>query len=359
MYSDCRVQDARLVILNAMDAKRHGADIFPRTECTSATRQKGVWNVTLHNHVTQKKRIVQAKILVNAAGPWAGKILGKVIQSQTRQHLRLVKGSHIIVPKLCDHPYAYTLQQPDKRVVFAIPYEKDFTLIGTTETEYNTTETLAISEEETTYLCNAVNSYFKKEITAKDVVWSYAGIRPLLNEDKENPSSISRDYQLQLEAGMGDAALLHVFGGKITTYRKLAEDAMEELAPLLPEMQLAWTATKPLPGGDIPHANYTKFCNDMEKWYPWLPQELLWRYCRSYGTLIEKIIGKAERCEDLGHDLGGGLFEAELEYLIENEWARTPEDILWRRSKLGLHVPKGTESKLLVWLSGRINKSTL
>jgi len=327
IYSDCWVQDSRLVILNAMDAKSNGASINPRTECISATKESSdEWTLKFNNHED-----IKSKILVNATGPWASSILNRCISNVKNHSLRLVKGSHIVVKKLFDHNYAYLFQNDDKRVVFAIPYENNFTLIGTTDVDFDgNPDEISVSPEEIDYLCSAVNKYFKNHISEDDVVWSYSGVRPLLDGEADDAQKVSRDYSLECEGG-----LLNIFGGKITTYRKLAENAVN----IITGDNKSWTATKPLPGGEEANLNYN-----------WLPEEVSYRYAHSYGALANKIIGSAKSVNDLGEDFGCGLFEAEIRYLIANEWAQTADDILFGRSKLGLHLSKENKDKLSSWL---------
>lgn len=355
-FADCWVQDARLVVLNARDAANHGAKIMPRTEFIGAKRKGSFWEIELNKKQSGETFYVKAKALVNAAGPWSMDVYGYTMGEASERRLQLVKGSHIVIPKLFDHDNAYILQQPDKRFIFAIPFEKEYTLIGTTEVAYDPEglSHLTISKEETQYLCDTVNLYFNKKVSPDQVVWSYSGVRPLIEDKAKTLSAISREYTLEIEASPDKAPLISVFGGKLTTHRVVAERAMELLRAYLP-VNDPWTEYAALPGGDIP-VDFNSWLITLQQRYPWMPQALLWRYARNYGTLIEKIIGDATSLQELGEDFGGGLYEAELEYLYEQEWAYTPEDILWRRTKLGLTAPKGTETKILVWLSTRKKK---
>jgi glycerol-3-phosphate dehydrogenase len=349
VYSDAWVQDARLVLLNARDATDKGATILTRTRLVAAQRHETEWICKLQSTIDNHETIVKSRALVNAAGPWVGDLLNHTLQINAKHNVRLVKGSHIVTRRLFDHPYAYIFQNTDKRIVFAIPYETDFTLIGTTDVEYNgDPSAVKISPEEITYLCDAVNQYFKKSINPNDVVWSYAGVRPLLEEEINDPSAVTRDYRLELD--IKKAPLLSVFGGKITTYRKLAEEAMEKLQSPLVFSETPWTEKAALPGGNIPNADFASFLNTIELNYPWLPASLAERYARAYGTRIDILIGNAKNMTELGEDFGGGLYEIEIEYLRQYEWARTAEDILWRRSKLGLHVDTKTREQLEEWL---------
>ncbi len=264
----------------------------------------------------------------------------------------MVKGSHIVVPRMFDHGYAYILQNQDKRVIFAIPYETDYTLIGTTDVEYTgDPASVSIGDDEVSYLCEAINAYFARPIRPADVVWSYAGVRPLIEDESDELSEVTRDYELELDAGEGTAPLLSVFGGKITTYRRLAEEVMELLQAPLRNFKPAWTATAPLPGGDMPGADFGRFFEELKRRRPWLPAALAERYARAYGTRIEVLLADARRLDDLGTDLGAGLYEAEINYLTFYEWALTADDILWRRSKLGLQAPPDMVERLRAWLT--------
>lgn len=339
IYSDCWVDDARLVVLNAMTARNHGASILTYTRVIAAQRKEGYWQIDVLNQRTQQKQSFQAKALVNAAGPWVESLIHEQLKLPSRNQVSLVKGSHIVVPKLYDEDFAFTLINNDNRVVFVIPYLRQYSLIGTTELAYGGDPFAAeISLSEVDYLCAAVNKYFKKNLRPEDVLWSYAGVRPLHKEEKANTSAISRDYILELDTTGTDLPLLSVFGGKITTYRKLAEHALKDLQPFFPQMTAPWTATAVLPGGDMPNADFNRFYQEFCQQYPWLPESLAYRYAHSYGTLAHKFLDNTKKIEDLGRHYGAGLYGKEVEYLVKNEWATTAEDILWRRSKLGLFV---------------------
>jgi glycerol-3-phosphate dehydrogenase len=345
-YSDCRVDDSRLVVLNAVAARENGAKILTRTRFLGADRVPGGWRAALEDVETRVRHTVAARVLVNAAGPWVAEVLARLGQIGTKG-VRLVKGSHIVVPRLYSGDHAFMLQNPDRRIVFAIPWEQDFTLIGTTDVPFEgDPAAVAISRDEIAYLCAAIGRHFTKEVTPDDVVWSYAGVRPLYDDAAEDPSAVTRDYVLELEGRTGEAPLLSIFGGKITTYRRLAEQAIELLVPFLGPDPGAWTGSVPLPGGDIEDLDVEGFIAGLQRHRDFLPPALARRLAHAYGTRCAAILGDAASLADLGEDFGGGLTRAELDYLIAEEWARSPEDVLWRRSKLGLHVPPGTAAKI-------------
>jgi glycerol-3-phosphate dehydrogenase len=340
VYSDCWVDDSRLVVLNAMAAAEQGARILPRTRFVSATQKGGVWTALCQER-GGRSGTLRARAIVNAAGPWVEGVRRQLDGSDLQgPQVRLVKGSHIVVRKLYDGDHAYTLQHPDGRVVFTIPYEDDYTAVGTTDIAFEgDAGGAAISPQETDYLCDTINQYFPaRKIATADVVWSYAGVRPLFDDASEDISKVTRDYRLELKAGPGEAAQLSVYGGKITTYRKLAEGVLARLQPLLGGTSSSWTALSPLPGGDLPRRDLAAFISKCRGRWPLLPQSLLRRLARAYCTRIERILGNAVKLQDLGRDHGAGLTDAEVEYLREEEWAGNADDILWRRTKLGLHM---------------------
>jgi len=350
VYSDCWVEDSRLVALNAIDAAERGATILTRTRLTNAQRDGGVWRATIADEAGSRE--IQAKILVNAAGPWVADVLGKTGNARNDRGVRLVKGSHIIVPRLYAGDHAFLLQNPDRRVIFAIPYEREFTLIGTTDLPWDEAPGKpVISAEETRYLLEAAGTYFAKPLSEADIVWTYAGIRPLYDDHAASASAVTRDYVLDVEGGDGEAAMLSIFGGKITTYRKLAEHALEKLAPFLATPGKGWTADAALPGGDIAGGDFEAFVAQLSGDYLGLPVALLRRLARAYGTRTRRLLGHAHTIADLGEDFGGGLYGREVDYLVRSEWARSVEDILYRRSKLGLHVPEATAERLGAYLS--------
>ncbi len=345
-YSDCWVDDARLVVANARSAERRGAQILTRTRCVAARRESKFWAVTLSARGGERR--VEGRALVNAAGPWVQSVLDQELGVASPGRVRLVKGSHIVVPRIHEKRHAFILQNPDRRVIFLIPYERAHTLIGTTDVPAGDAEKRpTISDEEIRYLCTAASRYTERAITPSEVVWSYSGVRPLYDDGSANPSAVTRDYHLILDTGADalGAPLLSVFGGKITTYRKLAEHALEKLEHTFPGKR-PWTGSEPLPGGDFGGRNFTQLLAELSRDYPGIPQLLLARLLRRHGTLAAEILGKAEIPRDLGEDFGGGLFEAEVRYLVEREWAREAEDVLWRRTKAGLHMSERQRERL-------------
>lgn len=351
-YSDCRVDDARLVVLNAMDAQARGADIRVRTRCVGARRSGDAWLVRLEDRASGDINEISVRHIVNVAGPWVAQMLGEIEGAHAERPPRLVKGSHIVVPRLFPGGHAFILQNPDKRIVFAIPYERDFTLIGTTDEAVDgAAEDARITESEVAYLCESVNRWFDRPVTPADIIWRYWGVRPLYDDGTDNASAVTRDYVMKLGTKEGPQ-LLSIFGGKLTTYRKLAEHALEKLQPFLTTDRGPWTDREALPGGDLPDGDFAAFLAMVKRDWPFLPDITADRMARAYGTRIKTIMGDARTLADLGEDYGGGLSESEVAYLIENEYARTAEDILWRRSKLGLHVPAETADRLTARLRG-------
>lgn len=349
-YSDCWVDDARLVTLNALDAAERGATILPRTRCVAATRHNGKWEISLQD-ASGTARTVFAKVLVNAAGPWVLDIVNQVTHTKSSRNVRLVKGSHIIVPKFWEGQQAYLVQNTDKRVIFINPYEGDKALIGTTDIPWQgKAEAVTADDSEQQYLIDVVNRYFKLKLRASDVITRFSGVRPLFDDGKGNPSAVTRDYVFDLD-DQQNAPLLHVFGGKITTFRKLAEHAIQKLAPFFPNMGADWTRGATLPGGDMPHADFDSFLEQVKARWPWLPQPLRKHYARLYGTRIDKLIGNANALGDLGRHFGGQLYEAEVRYLVENEWAQQAEDVLWRRTKHKLHLDDAQQQAFIQWFN--------
>ena len=337
-YSDCWADDSRLVVLNALDAAERGANILTRTTFVSADRGDEAWTANLRRSGGENLTI-RARSLVNAAGPWVAKVADCVEGVEPAQEVRLVKGSHLVTRRLFDGNRAYIFQNDDKRIAFAIPFERDFTLIGTTDISHeDSLEGVSITADETGYLIRLVNQYLRSPISESDILWSYSGVRPLLEEEGKNASETSRDYLLELDKQSGCAPLLTVYGGKLTAYRTLAEQALEKLLPALDRNAPAWTAQSTLPGGDIPNADFASFEKAMQRRWPWLDAAILHRLLRAYGTSVEQIVGSAEKSEDLGEQFGAGLSAAEVNYLVGYEFAMTADDVLWRRSKLGLRL---------------------
>jgi glycerol-3-phosphate dehydrogenase len=350
-YADCWVEDARLVVLNAIDAAERGAEILTRHRCSVARRAGALWHATLRPTGGGPERVIRARCLINATGPWVSRFLTENLHLPALSRVRLVKGSHIVVQKLYDHDAPYILQHTDRRVIFVIPYERDYTLIGTTDLDFDGDPAeVEVADSEIAYLCEAVSRYFVQPVTPSRLRWSYSGVRPLYDDAASDVSAVTRDYVFDLAQPKGMAPLLSVFGGKITTYRRLAEHALDKLRPAMGLTAGAWTATAPLPGGDMPGADFDAFLLAVRRAHPWLRVDLARRYARAYGTRIERVLDGARDLAALGEHLGDGVYEAEIDYLVHHEWARTEEDILWRRSKLGLHVSAATAARLRGWL---------
>lgn len=337
-YSDCWVEDSRLVVLNALDAAERGADIRSHARVVGAERAADHWRVEVDQDGT--RTTLRARVLVNAAGPWVHEVLAQVIGMNSPADVRLVQGSHIVVPKLYDHDRAYIFQNADGRIVFAIPYEHDFTLIGTTDRDFGREPAKPVaSAEEIAYLCAAASEYFKVPVTPDRVVWTYSGVRPLYDDGASKAQEATRDYVLELENGEGRPPLLSVFGGKITTYRRLAEHTLEKLAPFLPSAKKSsWTGKEPLPGGDFAVNDQPRIVAQLKRAHPWLDETLARRLVVAYGTRALRLLDGMRGPADLGRIFGADLSEAEVRYLMREEWARTAEDVLWRRSKLGLRL---------------------
>jgi glycerol-3-phosphate dehydrogenase len=359
VYSDGWADDARLVIANAVDAAERGAAILTRTRCMAAVRRDGAWHASLQRADSSTFE-VRARCLVNAGGPWAAKFRREAVLHGADQTLRLVKGSHIVVRKLFDHPFAYIFQHPDRRIVFALPFESDFTLIGTTDIDYcGDPDKVSIDKHEIDYLCALCSRYFARAVTPADVVWTYSGVRPLLDEPGEEALAVTRDYRLVLDDD--GALLLSAFGGKITTHRQLAEEAVDLLASRLQAPSKAWTAGACLPGGDLDGAapasmracSFDDFLRRQQARYAWLPAPLVTRYAHAYGTRMERLLSDCASLADMGREILPGLFELEAAYWIDQEWALTAEDMLWRRSKLGLHMPADGAAVLADWIVRR------
>jgi len=350
-YSDCWVDDARLVVLNALDAAAKGAEVLTRTAVVSARREHGAWRITTINNLTGQTRVFRARCVVNCAGPWVSDVIERVAQSRSTRKVRLVKGSHIIVPKFWAGAHAYLVQNHDKRVIFINPYEGDKALIGTTDIAYEgRAEDVTAGETEIAYLLQAVNRYFKEKLRRDDVLHCFSGVRPLFDDGQGNPSAVTRDYVFDLDETEG-VPLLNVFGGKITTFRELAERGMQRLKPIFPTMGDDWTQRAPLPGGDMPGADYETFVSGLREQYPWMPRALVHHYGRLYGTRTPLVVGDAASLAGLGLHFGGQLYEAEARYLFAHEWAQTAQDILYRRSKHYVHLTPTERAAFTDWFA--------
>ncbi len=348
-YSDCWVDDARLVVLNAVDAAEKGARVLTRSPCISARRENGIWVVRTKSEATGEVRSFRARCLVNCAGPWVGDIITRVAGANSARNVRLVKGSHIIVPKFWQGANAYLVQNHDRRVIFINPYEGDKALIGTTDIAYEgRPEDVTADQSEIEYLLAAVNRYFKEKLRPQDVLHSFSGVRPLFDDGQGNPSAVTRAYVFDLDQ-TGGAPLRNMFGGKITTFRELAERGMHKLKDIFPQMGPDWTESAPLPGGEIANADYESFVQLLRELYPWAPRDLLLHYGRLYGARTRDVIGGAFGLDDLGRHFGGQFYEAEARYLVAREWARRPEDILRRRTKHYLHLTEDQQRAFADW----------
>jgi glycerol-3-phosphate dehydrogenase len=352
VYSDCRVDDARLVVLTARAAADAGAVISTRTRCIEAQRRGSVWRVSLELERGQRLQVA-AKALANVTGPWARQFETERLGMSPRYNLKLVQGSHIVVPRLYDGDHAYILQNDDKRVIFVYGYEDRYTLIGTTEVNADGPGDCAATAVEVAYLVRAANRYCKRQISESDVVWSYCGIRPLLDDGASSASAISRDYVMRVEGDPSQPPVLSVFGGKITTYRRLAEHALEKLAPWFSDMPGTWTARRPLPGGDF-DGTADAYARQLMVRYPGLSFELLRRLAQRHGTLVTRVLGDTSTAEQLGEYFGSDLYAREVDYFIREEWVRCADDVLWRRTKAGLHLNAAQQQALTRFITERV-----
>ncbi|CAM5395638.1 glycerol-3-phosphate dehydrogenase [Frigidibacter albus] len=349
-YSDCWVEDSRLVVLNARDAEARGAQILTRAKVVRAERSEGMWLVTVEE--ARGPRQILARALVNAAGPWVAQVIAGALRQNSRELVRLVRGSHIVTHRLYDHDRCYFFQGSDGRIIFAIPYEQDFTLIGTTDQEHQGDPADArCTEAEQDYLCAFASQYFARPVTREDIVWTYSGVRPLYDDGAGSATAATRDYVLSLDA-TGGAPVLNVFGGKITTYRRLAESALAKLRPHFPGLAPGWTAQVPLPGGDFPVDGVASLVEQLKAAHPFLTAPWAARLVRAYGTEAAELLGGAQTAADLGRHFGATLTEAELRWLGAKEYARTAEDVVWRRSKLGLRLDGAQIAEIDAWLRG-------
>jgi glycerol-3-phosphate dehydrogenase len=354
-YSDCWVDDARLVVLNARDAADRGADIRTRTEVISARPgADGRWTIETENLAGGARERLSAGVLINAAGPWVDRVLAGVLGRNAVHNVRLVQGSHIVVRKLFDHDRCYIFQNADGRIVFAIPYEGDYTLIGTTDRDYEgDPASIEISEEEKRYLVEAASEYFARPVTTDDIAWTYSAVRPLYDDGASSAQEATRDYVLTSEQVEG-AGLINVFGGKITTYRRLAEEVADRVDDLSGRRTSAWTAGATLPGGDMGVDGVERLIAELSAAHPFLTRAAAARLVHTYGTGSRTILGQAKTADDLGEDFGAGLTEAELRYLVEKEWARSAEDVLYRRTKLALHLDEDGRERLARWFAANV-----
>lgn len=353
-YFDCWADDARLVVANARGAADRGAHVFTRTRFEGAAPESGGWRARLNDTVRGRTIEVRAGALVNATGPWVNRVIENVSEGKKKKHVRLVKGSHIAVPRVYRGEHALILQNDDERVVFVIPYADKYSVIGTTDVAVEgDPEEVGISNEEIDYLCRAVNRYLASPVSPDQITWTYAGVRPLYDDGETDPSKITRDYELELQAPAPDSVLLTVYGGKLTTYRRLAEHALEMLADRFPRMKPAWTHDAPLPGGTLPRGSFQDYVSELERTFPFVPTPELERLIRRHGADCDGILRGATRLDDLGEHFGDGLYAREVDFLCDREWALTDEDILWRRTKCGLAIGQEGVARLKRYLADR------
>jgi len=356
-YSDCRVDDARLVVANVLGAHERGARIMVRTRCIGAARKNGLWHVSLADLLTGQRFGVRAHGLVNAAGPWAQKLIEQQMSAKSPRNVRLIKGSHIVARKLFEGDRAYILQNEDERIVFAIPYNREFTLVGTTDKVYDGDPAqVAMDDKEEQYLLDVFNRHFKRQLGVEDILWRYSGVRPLCDDESDSPSAMTRDYTLETQLDeQGQAPLLSVFGGKLTTFRRLAEAALQALKPYFPEMGDRWTHQSTLPGGDIGAESFSEWQAGLRRQYGWLPADLAARLGDAYGTRVHALLRDCRGIPDLGTAFGAGLYQREVEFLLTEEWARSTDDVLWRRSKLGLWLTQGQVAAVDELVRGKVS----
>lgn len=353
-YSDCWVDDARLVILNAMAAEKNGAEVKNYCRVEKATRVDDIWHVTIFDEQTNTRFERKAKALVNAAGPWVKQFFDDSLEEESPRNIRLVKGSHIVVPRIHNEEQAYILQNKDNRIVFVIPYMEDFSIIGTTDVEYKgDPRKVEISEEEVVYLIDVVNQHFVKQIQRDDVVWTYSGVRPLCDDESDSPQAITRDYTLELEQELDQAPLLSIFGGKLTTYRKLGETAMKMLNPYFSKMGTPWTRNVALPGGDFDYPRVQLVENICNK-HAWLSQKTATRYVNQFGTLAWTLLESIASESDMGRIFAEGVYQVEIDYLMQHEFSQKAEDVLWRRTKLGLYLTQEQQAEIAQYIAERL-----
>ncbi|MDH5919739.1 glycerol-3-phosphate dehydrogenase [Vibrio splendidus] len=361
-YSDCWVDDARMVLLNVLAAKENNAEVRNYCRVEKAHREGGIWHVTILDVMTNQRFERKAKALVNAAGPWVKQFFDDGLEQASPRNIRLIKGSHIVVPRIHDEPQAYILQNKDNRIVFMIPYLDKFSIIGTTDLEYKgDPRNVAIDDVEVDYLIDIVNQHFVKQLGREDVVWTYSGVRPLCDDESDSPQAITRDYTLELDAELDQAPLLSIFGGKLTTYRKLGEAALKKLEPHLTNMGAPWTANNTLPGGNF-SCSREQLAKMIHTKYPWASEALLLRYVTQFGTYTWKLLEGANCEADLGNQFSGeahGVYQVEIDYLINEEMAMTDEDILWRRTKLGLYMSESEQQAVTDYLKEKLQSKVV
>ena len=354
-YSDCWVDDARLVALTARDAADRGADIRVRTKVVSARREGGLWTIVIEDQASGAQETVHARLLVNAAGPWVDSVIVEALGQNGAHNVRLVKGSHIVVKRLFDHDRCYIFQNADGRIIFAIPYEHDFTLIGTTDLDYHGEPgKVAITAAETDYLCAAASEYFSRPVTPEDIVWTYSGVRPLFDDGASAAQEATRDYVIKVAGDKVAGAVINVFGGKLTTYRRLSEEVVEQIAGIIGHKGQRWTRGSHLPGGDFPTTGFEDLVEQHTRAHGGLDPALVRRLTRLYGTKVDTLLGNATTAGDLGAHFGADLYAREVDYLIANEWARMADDVLWRRTKLGLRVTPEDKTRLAAYMAERV-----
>ncbi|RYU67706.1 glycerol-3-phosphate dehydrogenase [Aliivibrio finisterrensis] len=355
-YSDCWVDDARLVILNAMAAEKNGAEVKNYCRVEKADRIDDIWHVTIFDEQTNTRFERKAKALVNAAGPWVKQFFDDSLEDESPRNIRLVKGSHIVVPRIHNEEQAYILQNKDNRIVFVIPYMEDFSIIGTTDVEYKgDPRKVAISEDEVNYLIDVVNQHFVDQIKRDDVVWTYSGVRPLCDDESDSPQAITRDYTLELEQELDQAPLLSIFGGKLTTYRKLGETAMKMLNPYFSKMGKPWTRNVALPGGDFDYPR-SQLVSNICSQYPWLSEKTATRYVNQFGTLVWTLLENVTSEADMGRVFSEGVYQAEIDYLMKHEFSQKAEDVLWRRTKLGLYLTQDQQDAVAQYMNEKLGK---
>lgn len=352
-YSDCWVDDARMVLLNVLSAQNSGAEVANYCKVEQAEQKNGIWHVTIHNVLTNTRFERKAKVLVNAAGPWVKQVFDDGLHAASPRNIRLIKGSHIVVPKVHHENKAYILQNKDGRIVFVIPYLGDFSIIGTTDMEYKgDPRKVEICDEEVEYLLDIVNQHFVNQVHKDDVVWTYSGVRPLCDDESDSPQAITRDYTLELTKD-GEAPILSIFGGKLTTYRKLGESAMKKLEPFFPNMGRPWTAHSALPGGDF-SCSREKLAITIQQQYPWLSDKQAFRYVTQFGMYTHKMLAGVSNAEQMGREFAPGVYQIEVDYMLEHEFVKNSDDLLWRRTKLGLYLNQEQQQHVAEYIAANL-----